>query len=111
LASIEGSQTKLARLLRMLALEYPTGTSHSLQAAREVVLLDEECSRAHDAMCRVSGVANLHFDQVVQRASYPGSRMEWCSVAVRTPRPSQGDPPIPGIGDIAMPGAAAWSLA
>lgn len=41
-------------------MEYPIGTSHSLQAARDVVELDEECYRAHDAMCRVGGVANLH---------------------------------------------------
>jgi tetratricopeptide (TPR) repeat protein len=60
LGSIQGPQARLARLLKLLALEYPIGTSHSLQAARDVVELDEECYRAHDAMCRVGGVANLH---------------------------------------------------
>ena len=33
--------------LRMIALEFPTSTAISLKAAREVVLLDPLCFRAH----------------------------------------------------------------
>jgi tetratricopeptide (TPR) repeat protein len=60
LGEMDGPHAKLARLLRMLAVEYPLGTSYSLRTAGEVVAADIECYRAHDAMCRVGGVANLH---------------------------------------------------
>jgi tetratricopeptide (TPR) repeat protein len=65
LGSIDGPHMKLARLLRMLALEYPLGTGESLRAAQEVVGVDVDCYRAHDAMCRVGGVSNLHGATVV----------------------------------------------
>src|SRR5262249_37160692 len=51
---------RLAALLRMLVSEYPTWTSAALRAARDVVALDPECYRAHELMCQVGGVANLH---------------------------------------------------
>jgi tetratricopeptide (TPR) repeat protein len=60
LRTITGPYAKLARLLGMLAVEYPLPTNHSLQAAKEVVSIDDECYRAHDAMCRVGGLSNLH---------------------------------------------------
>jgi tetratricopeptide (TPR) repeat protein len=56
----DGPDVKLAALLRLLAVEYPAQTTQSLKMAREVVELVPECFRAHDAMCRASGVSNLH---------------------------------------------------
>ena len=55
-----GPHRKLAALLRMMVFEYPTWTSVALQAAKDVVGIDPECYRAHELMCRVGGVANLH---------------------------------------------------
>jgi tetratricopeptide (TPR) repeat protein len=60
LEEMEGPYLKLGRLLRMLVGEFPLGTDHSLRAAQAVVLLDNDCYRAVDAMCRVGGVSNLH---------------------------------------------------
>ena len=46
--------------MRLLAVEYPAQTTQSLDVARQVVELVPECYRAHDALCRASGVSNLH---------------------------------------------------
>ncbi len=56
----QGPHERLAALLRMITLEFPTTTAISLRAAREVVILDPLCFRAHDAMCQYEGVSNLH---------------------------------------------------
>jgi hypothetical protein len=55
-----GGHRRLAALLRMMALEFPTWTALLLSSARDVVQLDPECYRAHDVMCQVGGVSNLH---------------------------------------------------
>ena len=60
LARAGGSQAKLARLLRAVALEVPFSTVAGLKAAEEVVLLQPYCFRAHDLMCEYAGVANQH---------------------------------------------------
>jgi tetratricopeptide (TPR) repeat protein len=56
----DGPHRKLAALLRMLVYEYPTWTGAALRSARDVVALDPQCYRAHEQMCQVGGVANLH---------------------------------------------------
>jgi tetratricopeptide (TPR) repeat protein len=55
-----GTEPRLTALLRMMLLEYPTWTTAALQSAKEVISVDPECYRAHDLMCQVGGVANLH---------------------------------------------------
>jgi tetratricopeptide (TPR) repeat protein len=73
----DGPHADLAALLRMMALEYPSVTAAALRAARDVLARDPECFRAHDQMCQVGGVSNLHIattygpqvlDQMVPRA-------------------------------------------
>jgi hypothetical protein len=49
---------RLAALLRLMSVEFPSRMSLALGASRDVIATD--CFRAHDAMCRVGGVANLH---------------------------------------------------
>ncbi len=56
----EGPLAKLAALLRLFSVEYPPRGALLLRSAREVLAADPECYRAHDAMCRVGGVGNLH---------------------------------------------------
>ena len=56
----EGPHVKLAALLRFLAVEYPPMIGQAFHVAQEVVKLDPDSYRAHDAPCRVGGVANLH---------------------------------------------------
>ncbi len=60
LRNADGPHADLAALLRMMAEEYPPVTAASLRAAREVVSRAPECFRAHDQMCQVGGVSNLH---------------------------------------------------
>jgi tetratricopeptide (TPR) repeat protein len=55
-----GPRAKLAALLFLTSVEYPTMPSLTLQAADQVVELEPDCFRAIDAMCRVQGVANMH---------------------------------------------------
>ena len=55
-----GPHRKLAAMLRMMVLEYPTWTAASLLAASAVVAVDPDCYRAHEVMCQIGGVANLH---------------------------------------------------
>ncbi len=47
-------------MLRLLTLEPTELTDLSLLAARDVLTLEPECYRVHDAMCRFGGVSNLH---------------------------------------------------
>ncbi len=51
---------KLGALLRLIAMEFASGNNLTLKVAKEVVSLDVECYRAHDSMCRIGGVTNLH---------------------------------------------------
>ena len=44
----------------MLTLEHPPHTDVALRAARAAIEASPECFRADDALCEVSGVANLH---------------------------------------------------
>jgi tetratricopeptide (TPR) repeat protein len=60
LGNIGESQAKFARLLRLLALEYPHHSDVALRAGKELLSSDPECFRAHDLMYRVGGVSNLH---------------------------------------------------
>ena len=55
-----GPHQRLAALLRMMVVEYPSWTTLALQAAKDVVAADPECYLAHELMCQVGGVANLH---------------------------------------------------
>ena len=56
----QGPLSSLAALLRLMVVEYPVMTDLTLLAARDVLALEPDCYRAHDAMCRVGGVSNLH---------------------------------------------------
>ena len=56
----QGPDAELAALLRLLTLEHPPHTDVALRAARAAIEANPECFRAHDALCEVSGVANLH---------------------------------------------------
>jgi hypothetical protein len=56
----QGPLSSLAALLRLMAVEYPVMADLTLLAARDVLALEPDCYRAHDAMCRVGGVSNLH---------------------------------------------------
>jgi tetratricopeptide (TPR) repeat protein len=56
----EGPHARLAALLRLFSVEYPPHSALVLRSAREVLSADAECYRAHDTMCRVGGVSNLH---------------------------------------------------
>ncbi len=55
-----GPLSPLAALLRLMVVEYPVMQDLTLLAARDVLTLEPDCYRAHDAMCRVGGVSNLH---------------------------------------------------
>jgi tetratricopeptide (TPR) repeat protein len=59
-AANSGPDAELAALLRLLTLEYPPMTDVALRAARAAISANPECFRAHDALCEVSGIANLH---------------------------------------------------
>jgi tetratricopeptide (TPR) repeat protein len=59
-AGNKGPDAELAVLLRMMTLEHPPHTAVALRAARAAIDANPECFRAHDALCEVSGVANLH---------------------------------------------------
>ena len=59
-AANQGPDAELAALLRLLTLEHPPHTDVALRAARTAIDACPECFRAHDALCEVSGVANLH---------------------------------------------------
>jgi hypothetical protein len=56
----EGRYRQLAALLHLLTLEHPGHTDVALRAARTAIEANVECFRAHDALCRVDGVANMH---------------------------------------------------
>ncbi len=60
MAAEGGPLGPLAALLRLFSVEYPPQGAVVLNSAREVLAADPECYRAHDTMCRVGGVANLH---------------------------------------------------
>lgn len=53
-----GPYANLAALLRLMAVEFPTPSVLALRAAEDVLALDPECFRAHDALSRVGGVAD-----------------------------------------------------
>ncbi len=55
-----GPRVKLAAFLRMVALAFPLWTAAGLQAAKDVVLLEPYCFRAHDTMSTFSGVSTQH---------------------------------------------------
>lgn len=55
-----GRYGQLAALLHLLTLEHPGQTDVALRAARAAIEANVECFRAHDALCRVGGVANMH---------------------------------------------------
>ncbi|SIO46894.1 hypothetical protein SAMN05444166_4999 [Singulisphaera sp. GP187] len=55
-----GSVAELGALLYVMTVEHPSNTDVALCAAREAIVANPECFRAHDALCEVSGVANLH---------------------------------------------------
>ena len=59
-AANKGPDAELAALLHLMTLEYPPHTDIALRAARAAIDANPECFRAHDALCAVSGVANLH---------------------------------------------------
>jgi tetratricopeptide (TPR) repeat protein len=63
---------RLAALLRMMAVEFPTWTNLLLTSAREVVQLEPQCNRAHEVMCQVGGVSNLHMATTVGLGSMSG---------------------------------------
>jgi tetratricopeptide (TPR) repeat protein len=54
----DGPYANLAALLRLMAVEFPTRSSLALRAAEDVLALDPECFRAHDAMCQVGGITD-----------------------------------------------------
>jgi len=60
LKSEAGPHASLAALLRMMAVQFPIRSAEALAAAKAVIAREVDCFRAHDAMCGVSGVANLH---------------------------------------------------
>ena len=60
----QGPGEKLAALLRMIALEYPSGRAVNVQASRAVLSLDPLCFRACDAMCQGQGVSTQHVSTV-----------------------------------------------
>ncbi len=51
---------RLAALLRLMSVEFPSHTALALGAARDVVSVEPDCFLACDTMCRVGGVSNLH---------------------------------------------------
>ena len=44
----------------MLAFEFPSHSDVPLRTAKDLLSYDPECFRAHDVMCQVGGVSNLH---------------------------------------------------
>jgi tetratricopeptide (TPR) repeat protein len=54
----EGPIAPLSALLRLLALEPTMLTDLGLLAGKDVLALDPECYRAHDAMCRLGELVN-----------------------------------------------------
>ena len=55
-----GPLSPLAALLRLMVVEYPVMPDLTLLAAKDVLNLVPDCYRAHESMCRVGGVSNLH---------------------------------------------------
>ncbi len=55
-----GPLSPLAALLRLMVVEYWLSEDLILLAARDVLAVAPDCYRAHDAMCHVGGVSNLH---------------------------------------------------
>ncbi len=82
LAREEGPKNKLAAFLCMLSLGYPRATGVGLQSAKDVVALQSDCFRAHDAMSEFPGVSTQHMTTMIapRRSSNcsssrcPGSR-------------------------------------
>lgn len=60
LAAVKGTHERLAALLRMSALQYPSGTRIGVRAARDVVKVDPDCDRAYDVICRNGDLGDLH---------------------------------------------------
>jgi tetratricopeptide (TPR) repeat protein len=60
LARKEGPKAKLPALLCMLTLSFPRTITIGLQSAKDVVALQPDCFRAHDAMCDFQGVSTQH---------------------------------------------------
>jgi tetratricopeptide (TPR) repeat protein len=57
----DGSRhARLAALLRLMTVEFPSHTALALGVAQDVISAEPDCFRAYDALCRVGGVSNLH---------------------------------------------------
>ena len=69
LAQKEGPKTKLAALLCMLTLSFPRTTAIGLQSAGDVVALQPDCFRAHDAMSDFHGVSTQHMTTMIAPAA------------------------------------------
>ena len=60
LAAVKGPYARLAALLRMSALEFPSRTRIGVHAARDVVDADPDCDRAYDVICESGDIGDLH---------------------------------------------------
>ncbi len=69
LARKAGPKAKLASLLCMLTLTYPRTTAIGLQSATDVVALQADCFRAHDAMSDFHGVSTQHMTTMIAPAA------------------------------------------
>ena len=69
LARKEGPKAKLAALLCMLSLSYPRSTAIGLQSATDVVALQGDCFRHHDAMTDFFGVSTQHMTTMIAPAA------------------------------------------
>lgn len=56
----KGPDAELAALLHVLCMELPGQTIVALHSARAAISADPLCFRAHDTLCEVAGVSNLH---------------------------------------------------
>ncbi len=56
----DGLHARLAALLRLMLVEYPSHSALALAAAGDAISAEPDCFRAYDALCRVGGVSNLH---------------------------------------------------
>lgn len=56
----QGSINEVGALFYLMTVEHPSNTDIALCAAREAIVANPENFRAHDALCEVGGVANLH---------------------------------------------------
>ena len=86
LAQVEGKHAKLARLLRAFTLAFPLSTAAGLQAAKEVLLLQPYCFRAHDAMADYFGVSTQHVTNMIAPQRWSNSSRRGSSRSTIMPR-------------------------